>query len=40
MCAVISSTASELTGEVGNATDRGTYTGGAYSTNPAGTPST
>ncbi len=38
--AVISSTASGLTGVVGNATERGTYAGGAKSTKPAGTPST
>jgi hypothetical protein len=39
-CAVISSTASALTGLVGKATDRGTWCGGAYITYPAGAPST
>ena len=39
-CAVMSRTASALTGLVGKATDRGTYSGGAYIMCPAGTPST
>ena len=40
MLAVISRTASALTGLVGKASERGTYMGGAYSTKPAGAPST
>ena len=39
-CAVMKSTASALTGLVGNAIERGTYCGGANSMYPAGTPST
>jgi hypothetical protein len=40
MFAVMSRTASGLTGLVGKAMERGTYAGGANMTNPAGTPST